>query len=63
VTKATKRRELRDTLKGCSTVLQAHVAWCKILRALKKPLGAKEVDDLGAAALGAAATVPARAHV
>jgi hypothetical protein len=63
VTKATKRRELRDTLKGCSAVLQAHVASCKILHAFKKPLGAKEVDDLSAAALGAASTVPARAHV
>jgi hypothetical protein len=63
VTKATKRRELRDTLKGCSAILQSHVASSKILRALKKPLGKKVVAELGAAALGSASMVNDSADV
>jgi hypothetical protein len=57
VTKATKRRELHDTLKGCSAILQSHVASSKIMCALKKPLGRKAVTELGAAALGSASMV------
>jgi hypothetical protein len=52
VAKASKLRELKDTLKGCSAVLQAHVSRKKILDALSKPLGVKPVSDLGKAALG-----------
>jgi hypothetical protein len=63
VTKATKRRELRDTLKGCSAILQSHVASSKIMRALKKPLGMKAVAELGAVALGSASMVNDGAHV
>jgi hypothetical protein len=58
VTKATKRRELRDALKGCSAKLQAHVAKSKILRAISSPLGVKSVSELADAALGSASMVP-----
>ncbi|KAM0859753.1 hypothetical protein ACQ4PT_046986 [Festuca glaucescens] len=54
VTQASKLRELKDTLKGCSAVLQAHVSKKKILDALSKPLGMKPVSKLGKAALGSA---------
>jgi hypothetical protein len=59
VTKATRRRELRDALKGCSVALQAHVSKNRILRAIASPLGVKPVSDLGAEALGLSFSVSA----
>jgi hypothetical protein len=58
VTKATRRRELRDALKGCSAKLQAHVTKNKILRAITSPLGVKSVSELADAMLRSASMVP-----
>jgi hypothetical protein len=62
-TKASKLRELKDSLVGCSTVLQSHVATRGILHAFKNPLGMKSVSDLGVAALGKDAPVSDGAYV
>jgi hypothetical protein len=58
ISQASKLRELKDSLKGCSAALQAHVSKNKVFAALTKPLGMKHVSLLRDAALGAAAKVP-----
>jgi hypothetical protein len=47
---ASKPRELKESLKGCSVALQAHVSKNRVLAALTKPLGMKPVSLLGKAA-------------
>jgi hypothetical protein len=61
VAQASKLRELKDSLKGCSAALQAHVSSSRVLTALTKPLGMKPVSLLRKAALGAANKVPVEA--
>jgi hypothetical protein len=56
--KAIKRRGLRDSLNGCSPRLKAKVLRSKALDAVCKPLGAKTVADLRAAAAIPSSTVP-----
>jgi hypothetical protein len=51
-TRAVKLRELRDTLKGCSAKLQAHVAKSKVLQKLTSPMSLKHVCSLKTAAFG-----------
>jgi hypothetical protein len=51
-TRAVKLRELRDTLKGCSAKLQAHVAKNKVLQKLTSPTSLKHVCSLKTAAFG-----------
>jgi hypothetical protein len=47
-----KLRELRDTLKGCSAKLQAHMANNKVLQKLTSPMSLKHVCFLKTAAFG-----------
>jgi hypothetical protein len=50
--KAVKLRELKDALKGCSAILQAHVGRSKVMRKITSPLSRQSVAALKAAAFG-----------
>jgi hypothetical protein len=61
--KAVNFRALKETLKGCSIKLQAHVSKNKVLQRLASPMGMKSVSELRDAAFGRDAAVTAGADV
>jgi hypothetical protein len=61
--KAMKLRSLKDTLRSCTSSLQAHVSKAKLLTEPPLGMGVKPASDLRSAALIEAAPVPARSDV